>query len=93
MVNREIFGMAWEMLDKRERRNAILVLAVVILAAVLSAVMVGSIAPFLSVLADPESIQKIAPLQWVYQKGNFQSSHDFLIVLGLCSIALVSTTS
>lgn len=89
MVNREIFGMAWEMLDKRERRNAFLVLAVVILSAVLSAAMVGSIAPFLSVLADPESIQKIAPLQWVYQKGSFQSSHDFLIVLGLCSIALV----
>lgn len=89
MVNREIYRMAWAMLDKREKQNAFLVLVIVVLSAILSAAMVGSIAPFLSVLADPESIKRIAPLQWAYEKGSFTSGHDFLIVLGVFSIGLV----
>lgn len=88
MLDLETYRMAWAMLDKRERRGAFYVLMIVILSAILSAAMVGSIAPFLTVLADPDSIRKIAPLRWVYEKGEFSNSRDFLIVLGACSICL-----
>ncbi|WP_416898631.1 MAG: ABC transporter ATP-binding protein [Minwuia sp.] len=80
---------AWALLDARERRNAWIVLGIVILAALSSAAMVGSVLPFLSVLADPERIRSMPALGWAYETGGFSSDYGFLVALGLASLAVI----
>lgn len=89
MIDISTWKKAWELLDGRERRNAWIVLAVVVIAALSSAVMIGSVMPFLSVLADPGRIHSISTLAWIYQAGGFTSDYAFLIALGLASLAVI----
>jgi ATP-binding cassette, subfamily B, bacterial PglK len=89
MVDRKTLKMAWQLLEPRERRNALIVLLVVVMSAIFSAVMVASIMPFLSVLADPTRIQEIKILRWLYEAGGFSNGRQFLIALGFFSIAII----
>lgn len=77
------------LLDARERRVAWIVLTVVILAAISAAVMVGSVMPFLTVLADPSKIKSNPQLAWVYEQFGFSSQYSFIVALGLATIAMI----
>jgi ATP-binding cassette, subfamily B, bacterial PglK len=77
------------LLDARERRMALVVLGVVVLSAISAAVMVGSILPFLTVLADPTRIETVPQLAWAYERFGFTSNHRFLVALGLGTIAVI----
>lgn len=89
MIDRQTFKLAWCILDKHERRNAWVVLAVIILTALSASVMVASIMPFLSVLSDPELIRTNALLNRAYQWGGFETDQGFLLALGLTSIGVI----
>lgn len=80
---------AWQLLDKRERRLLVFVFILVVAAALSSALMVGSILPFLSVLADPAQIREVPALSAVYEYFGFTSDYWFLVALGLASLAVV----
>ena len=84
---------AWSLLDERERRNAWIVLAVVCVSALSSALMVGSVFPFLSVLAQPSAITTNEQLNWAYEAFGFTSSFSFLIALGLVTLAIIVLSS
>ena len=84
---------AWALLDTRERRNAGLVLGIMVLAAFSAAAMVGSIMPFLAVLADPSRIETTPALAWAYDRFGFASAHQFLVGLGLASFAVIVLAS
>ncbi len=88
-MNRATWKMAWQLLDAREKRLALIALAVAVLSALASGAMVASIMPFLSVMADPTRIQEEAALRWLYQTFNFTSNYDFLVALGLGSFAVI----
>lgn len=79
----------WSLLDQQERRNAWIVLAVIIVAALSAAFMVGSIVPFLTVLADTSRIQEIDQLRWAYEFGGFESNYAFLVAIGICTLAVI----
>lgn len=79
----------WSLLDARERRNAWIVLVIIIISAFASAVMIGSIMPFLSVLSDPERIRSVPALAWAYEWGGFSSDFSFLIALGAASFVVI----
>ncbi|MEH6836207.1 ABC transporter ATP-binding protein [Falsihalocynthiibacter arcticus] len=89
MIKTTALRKAWSLLDAQERRNAIKVLAIMIVSALGSAVMVGSVFPFLAVLSDPEMIQKTPELSWLYDVGGFSSSYNFLFALGVGSITII----
>lgn len=89
MIDLGMWKKAWALLDARERRNAWIVLGILILAALSSAAMVGSIVPFLSVLSNPERIRDVAVLAWVYQVVGFTSDFGFLVALGVASLAVI----
>lgn len=80
---------AWDLLDRPERRNAVNVLAVMIVGAFASAVMVGSVFPFLSVLSDPGLIERVPFLAWAYEAGGFSSDYRFLVFLGFAAIGVI----
>jgi ATP-binding cassette, subfamily B, bacterial PglK len=83
----------WALLDARERRNAWIVLGIMLVSAAASAVMVGSIMPFLAVLADPGRIQSTPILAWAYGFFGFTSVYGFLIGLGLASFTVILLAS
>lgn len=89
MFNIQTLKMAWSILDSREKRNAWIVLAVILLAALSASVMVASIMPFLSVLSDPELIHTNTLFKQAYEWGGFESDRVFLITLGHVSIVLI----
>ena len=80
---------AWEMLDARERRNALGVLVIAMLSALASTAMVGSVMPFLTVLSNPASIHENPALAWVYYGLGFTSSYTFLTALGLGALSVI----
>lgn len=89
MIDTTALKKAWALLDQREKRNAGIVLGVVALAALGTAVMVGSILPFLTVLADPSSIRSVSQLNWAYETFGFQSNYAFLVALGLVTLGVI----
>jgi ATP-binding cassette, subfamily B, bacterial PglK len=93
MIDRSVLRKGWEMLDARERRVAVLVLVVVVLSALSSALMVGSVLPFLTVLADPGRIATTPALAWAFEAGGFAEPYDFLVALGLGSLGVIAAAS
>lgn len=89
MIDFMTWKKAWALLDERERRNAWNVLGVIILAALSSAAMVGSVMPFLSVLSEPDRIRDVPALAWAYDAGGFTSDFGFLVALGVVSLAVI----
>lgn len=72
----------WQLLDVSERRNALKVIAIAVIAAAASTIMVGSIVPFLAVLADPSKIHDEPYLAWAYHTFGITSDYQFLAFLG-----------
>ncbi|MGM0660991.1 MAG: ABC transporter ATP-binding protein [Pseudomonadota bacterium] len=93
MIDLENWRKLWALLDPGERRKAWITLGVVIFGALSSALMVGSVMPFLSVLAEPARIERIPALTWLYETFGFTSEYSFVVALGLASIAAIMITS
>lgn len=89
MKEPRFWHIAWRLLDARERRNALLVLLIIIASAISSAVMVGSIMPFLAALARPEYIHNNNVLSYFYDEFGFETDYQFLIALGIASLAVI----
>ena len=85
----ETWRKAWDLLDARERWNAIRVLGVMMIGALASAAMVGSVFPFLAVLANPDLIRNSGNLRFLYDVGGFTSDYSFLVALGVASMVVI----
>ena len=71
-----------KILNRSERRNAVLLFIMILCTGIMEAVGVASIMPFLSVLSNPEVIQENTYLSYAYEFFNFSSSNHFLLFLG-----------
>ena len=83
----------WTILAPGERRTALVMLVLVVLMALVETGGVLSIMPFLAVLGRPGVIHSNALLDAVYTRFGFASSRQFMIALGLTSIAIVIASS
>ncbi len=83
----------WDILTERERRNALGMLAMMVSMAVAESIGVLSIVPFLSVLGRPAVIHEQPILAWMYGLLGSGSERDFILILGLASIAVVVLSS
>lgn len=78
-----------DLLSPRERRNAALLLFMILVMALLDVVGVASIMPFIAVLANPEVIQSNPKIALVYQWLGFSSPDYFLFFLGVAVFLLL----
>ena len=85
----EIIRKLFKLLNRRERRNAVIIFIMILFNGVMEAVGVASIMPFLSVLSNPEVIKEEIYLSFTYEYLNFSSINDFLIFLGTAVFFLV----
>jgi ATP-binding cassette, subfamily B, bacterial PglK len=57
--------------------------------AIVQVIGVASIAPFIGIMSNPETIQTNKALATLYDLGNFQSSDEFILGFALLSIAMI----
>ena len=70
------------LLDHRERRNAVLLFCMMVVMGLLEAAGVASVMPFISVVANPEVVENNKYLGSIYEAVGFTSTNNFLIFLG-----------
>ena len=93
MIDLFTFKKAWALLTVAEKKQALLVLGVIVISAFASAIMVGSIMPFITVMSEPASIKDSALLAWPYSLFGFTSDYQFLVALGLVSVVVIVIAS
>lgn len=79
----EIFYKILDLLSPREKRNGGLLLAMILVMALLDAVGVASIMPFIAVMANPGVVESNPKFAAVYGYFEFSSPDGFLFVLGV----------
>lgn len=57
--------------------------------ALIQVIGIASIAPFVGIVSNPDTIQNNAVLATLYKLGNFQSNNDFITSFALLSIAMI----
>lgn len=81
-----LYKKIWLLLDNHEKKRTILLVLLMIVMAFFEVLGVGSIMPFLSVLANPESIITNKYLNAVYNYLDFEDKNSFLIFLGFFAL-------
>jgi ATP-binding cassette subfamily C protein len=80
---KDIVQQLYGVLTPRERRNLLLLFAIVLIMAGLEVVSVASIMPLLSVASDPKTIYGNPFLKWTFETFGFTDTQSFLIALGV----------
>ena len=85
--------MAIDLLTPRERKNAIFVLAIFLVASVTLALSVASVYPFLLVLTQQNAIETSEKMSWLHGLLGSPSHLSFIFLLGMATIALLLTNA
>ena len=83
-----MFRTLFSILQHRERRLFIIVLATVLVMALLEVVSIGAIVPFMGLLTQPEMVEQNRWLNWAYTTLNFSDPQGFLIFAGACLLGI-----
>jgi ABC-type multidrug transport system fused ATPase/permease subunit len=83
---KEIFIKVKSLLTLRERRQARLLFIAIMLMGLMEVIGITSVLPFISVVADPEVIQKNRFLGAAFQMSGASSVNHFIVVLGVFSL-------
>lgn len=79
-------------MSPRERRDACLLVALILVMAVLDVIGVASVMPFMAVLANPDAVEANKYLSAAYARFGFTDKEQFLFFLGsMVFVALVSS--
>jgi ABC-type bacteriocin/lantibiotic exporter with double-glycine peptidase domain len=88
----DTFRKLYDILNVRERRQAVLLLILTLFVALAESTRVASVLPFVAVLSDPAAIHQNQLLSFAYNLLGFQSTDQYLIFLGLGLFAIVVCT-
>ena len=77
------------LLSPEDKRALWLLLLLALGSGLLEVVGIASVAPFLTVVANPGSVHSNAALAWAYEHFGFHTQRGFLIVLGGVTLATV----
>lgn len=78
-----------DLLDFRERRNALLLFAMMVGMGLMEVIGVASIMPFIAVVANPEVIKSNQFLALIFNQFGFSNDQTFLLFLGMGVFVLV----
>ncbi len=82
----------YRLLDARERRRGLIVFGLLVFVAFFETLGVASVMPFITVLANPEVVQKNSSLAWVYQTLRFSDVQAFMVFLGVVFFVVLVTS-
>ncbi len=79
----------YAVLNKEQKTKMLLLQLFFAFSAIVQVVGVASIAPFIGIISNPESIQTSKALSTLYRLGNFQSNEAFITGFALLSIGMI----
>lgn len=85
----EIYRKLYQILDPRERRLTFMVFGLMLVVAIVEAIGVASIMPFIAVVANPQVVETNQYLAAVYGWLGFESTNAFMFFLGLVFLVLI----
>ena len=87
------FRKIYALLSKKERRQVVWVLPVITLMALLQVVGIASVAPFMALVANPNTITTNRYLSWAYTTFGFANPTSFLIASGIGALLVILFTN
>ena len=82
----------WSLLSKTERRETLVLLAMILVMSLLDVAGVASILPFITILGSPELVDTNPVLSWAYNYFGFTARSEFFFFLGgLVFITLITS--
>ncbi len=79
----------YSVLNPEQKARMLLMQLFFIFSAIVQVVGIASIAPFIGIISNPESIQTSRVLSYIYTEGNFQSTHAFIVGFAFLSIGMI----
>src|SRR6187431_250177 len=79
----------YSVLNPEQKARMLLMQVFFIFSAIVQVVGVASIAPFIGIISNPESIQTSSVLSYIYSAGNFQSTQAFIVGFAFLSIGMI----
>lgn len=86
---RETISRVLALLTAREKRRMMLLFLGVVAMAVFQVIGIASVMPFLSVVADPNTVENNPLINWVYTTLGFSSVNRFLLFLGFLVLVVL----
>lgn len=86
----ELLGQVNSLLTRRERWQVGILAVALVGRAIVEMAGVASIAPFMSVVADPSTVKSNTWLRWAYETLEFTSTTSFLTAMGITIVALLA---
>lgn len=83
----------YAVLSKEQKKRMLWLQLFFAFSAIVQVVGVASIAPFIGIISNPESIKTNQALSILYEVGNFQSTDSFIIGFAILSIAMIFTSN
>ncbi len=80
-------------LTPRERKRGILILGMAVALGFLETAGVASIMPFLAVVGNPQIIQRVGPVAWLYETLGFTSVNAFMLAMGSMAVGMLVFTT
>jgi ABC-type multidrug transport system fused ATPase/permease subunit len=79
----------YAVLNREQKTRMLLMQLFFIFSAIIQVVGIASIAPFIGIISNPESIQTNRVLAFIYAAGKFDSNQSFIIGFALLSIGMI----
>ena len=79
----------YAVLNKEQKKRMLLLQLFFAFSAIVQVIGVASIAPFIGIISNPETIQTNKVLSSIYQLGKFQSNESFIIAFAILSIGMI----
>jgi ATP-binding cassette, subfamily B, bacterial PglK len=79
-----------DLLEPRERWELLALLGLIVLMALIQAVGVASILPFMSLVANPQVVETNRLLAWLFTGLGFESTRAFLVFVGVLVLAITA---
>lgn len=76
------------LLDSRAKKQAVILLFLMIIGAAFEAVGIGLIFPFIALISNPEIIEKISILRWLYEYSGLENRQKLIIFFAIFLIII-----
>ncbi len=78
-----------KLLNRRERKQFVGVVVLMLIRSVLEASIILAIFPFIGMLRNPDQLHSIWFLQWIYETLGFNTDRQFLVFAGILLLLLI----
>ena len=85
----DVYRKIFDILDRRERRNLVILIGLMLVMGAVDVIGVASVLPFLAVVSDPSAVETNRYLSTLYELSGVTEVWSFLVLLGIAAFLFV----